>query len=450
MDVALSHDEARLSTSRPTGVATGERETIVTRMDPAPARPRGNGSTLFWKAPSAAESLPEPAEEVLAKARPELIALRRQIHMHPELSGQEFETASLVAQELKGIGLEPRLLPRGNGVICDVGDGPETIALRADIDALGLQDAKDVPYKSRVDGVCHACGHDVHTTILVGTARVLAELDARGELPHRVRLIFQPAEEVVPSGAPEVIATGALDGVSSIFALHCFPYLPVGRAAIRTGPLTAAADFVEIRLSGSGGHTARPHLTGDLVHAMGRIVTDLPALLGRRIDARANATMVFGSAHAGDAHNAIPMTGVLRGTMRVTSHEVWHRLPELVPATIRDILNGTGVDADIDYRKGLAPVVNDRDATMRVTRAATAVLGDGSVDEAEMSMGGEDFSFYTDLVPGAMFRLGVGKLGAVDIDVADIHQPTFDVDERSIACGIRVFTRLVLDGAGEG
>jgi amidohydrolase len=413
--------------------------------------PRANGVNQYWKTlPDGARLLPRAAEEVLAGARTELIALRRHLHMHPELSGQEFETANLVERELKALGLESRRLPRGNGVICDLGPrrghGGDIIAIRADLDALGLQDAKDVPYRSLVDGACHACGHDVHTTVLLGTARVLAELDARRELHRPVRLIFQPAEEAMPSGAPEVIDAGGLDGVAEIYGLHCYPHLEVGRIGVRHGALTAAADFVEIRLSGRGGHTARPHLTGDLVYAMGRVATDLPAQLGRRLDPRANATMVFGSAHAGDAHNAIPQSGVLRGTMRVTDLDVWRRLPQIVPATVKDLLAGSQVEAEIDYRVGVPPVINDREATDRVARAAAEALGDRAVGEAEASMGGEDFAFYTQLVPGSMFRLGVARPGTA-ATAGDIHTPAFDADERAIAVGIRVFTRTVLNGA---
>lgn len=408
--------------------------------------PHGNGGVnQFWKVlPAGARPLPGVAEQVLAEARGDLIALRRHIHAHPELSGQEFETANLVERELKALGLEPRLLPRGNGVLCDIGaPARDRVALRADLDALALSDVKHVPYQSRVAGACHACGHDVHTTILLGTARVLAELEALGELPKPVRLIFQPAEEVMPSGAPEVIEAGGLDGVATIFALHCFPHLEVGHVGVRQGALTAAADFVEITLTGAGGHTARPHLTGDLVNAMGRVATDLPAQLSRRIDTRANPTMVFGAAHAGDAANAIPMAGVLRGTMRVTSQEIWRQLPELVPATVHDILAGSGVQATVDYRSGVPPVINDPDATARVSRAAAESLGAPAVHEAEASMGGEDFSFYTQQVPGSMFRLGVARPGTAQT-AADIHQPAFDVDERAIACGVRVFSRVVL------
>jgi amidohydrolase len=231
--------------------------------------------------PPGADPLPGHLDRWLASRGEELVSVRRHIHAHPELSHQEFETAALVARELAAAGLQPRLLPKGNGVICDIGRGDRVVALRADMDALPMPDVKDVPYRSTVDGVAHACGHDVHTTILLGVGLALAQLADRGELPGRVRLLFQPAEEAVPSGAPEVIAAGGLKDVSSIFALHCAPQLPAGLVGVRSGPFTAAADVVEVRLTGRGGHTARPHLTADLVHALGRVVVDVPSLLDR-------------------------------------------------------------------------------------------------------------------------------------------------------------------------
>jgi amidohydrolase len=345
-------------------------------------------------------------------------------------------------------GLKPRLLSRGNGVICDVGTGDRVIALRADLDALPLPDTKDVPYRSTVAGVCHACGHDVHTTILLGAGLALAQLDAKGELPGRVRLIFQPAEEHFPSGAPEVIAEGGLTDVAAIFALHCFPQLPVGLVGVRSGPLTAATDVVDVRLTGRGGHTARPHLTADLVYALGRVVVDVPALLDRRMDPRSAVSLVFGAVRAGEAANTIPVEGHARGTIRVLSRDAWRILPELVPQLVRDAVAGTGVQAHVDYLRGVPPVVNDRVATAIMAGAAGAALGPDRVVEAEVSMGGEDFAFYVDQVPGTMMRLGVGVPGATE--KVDIHQSSFDIDERAIGHGVRVFVHTALAAASAG
>jgi amidohydrolase len=408
-------------------------------------------SAVTLSAEAASDDEPEPGSTIalsdqldrwLAAHGGELVTLRRHLHAHPELSGFEFKTAALVESRLAAAGLKPRLLSKGNGVICDIGSGPRLMALRADLDALPLPDTKDVPYRSTVDGVCHACGHDVHTTILTGTGMALAELHERGELPGRVRLIFQPSEEQFPSGAPEVISEGGLKDVEAIFALHCFPQLPVGMVGVRSGPLTAATDVVEVRLRGRGGHTARPHLTADVVHALGRIVVDVPALLSRRMDPRAAVSLVFGAIHAGEAPNTIPIEGRLRGTVRVLGRDAWRDLPELLPKLVRDVVAGTGAEVEVEYVRGVPPVNNDRGATTIMANAAAAALGPDAIVEAEVSMGGEDYAFYVDQVPGTMVRLGVGVPGAEQ--KLDIHQSGFDVDERAIGHGVRLFVHTAL------
>jgi amidohydrolase len=332
--------------------------------------------------------------------------------------------------------------------MCDIGYGDRVIALRADLDALPLPDTKDVPYRSTVDGVCHACGHDVHATVLLGTGLALAQLAERDELPGRVRLLFQPAEEAMPAGAPEVITAGGLRDVSAIFALHCAPHLPAGLVGVRSGPFTAAADKVEVRLTGRGGHTARPHLTADLVHALGRVVVDVPALLDRRIDPRAGVSMVWGAVRAGEAANTIPGEGFARGTVRILNREAWREAPELVTSLIHQAVASTGADVEVTYTRGVPPVVNDRMATAVIAGAAGAALGPDRVIEAEISMGGEDFAFYLEHVPGTMIRLGVGIPGS-DVKF-DIHQSAFDVDERAIGYGVRVMVHTALAAASAG
>ncbi|HEX5543285.1 MAG TPA: amidohydrolase [Micromonospora sp.] len=391
---------------------------------------------------SDADPLPGQLDRWLAAYGPELISVRRHIHAHPELSHQEFETAALVARELTRAGLAPRLLPTGNGVICDIGEGDRVIALRADLDALPLSDPKGVPYRSTVNGVTHACGHDVHTTVLLGAGLMLARLAESSPLPGRVRLLFQPAEESIPSGAPEMIAAGALRDVAAIYALHCAPQLPVGVVGVRSGAFTAAADTVEVRLTGRGGHTARPHLTADLVYALGRVIVDVPSLLGRRVDPRAGLSLVWGRVRAGDAFNAIPGEGSVRGTLRVLNREAWREAPTLVTDLVHGVVAGTGAQAEVNYIRGVPPVVNDRMASAIIAGAAGAALGADRVVEAEISMGGEDFAFYLDHVPGAMFRLGTGAPGS-DVKL-DIHQPSFDVDERCIGYGVRVMVHTAL------
>jgi amidohydrolase len=394
--------------------------------------------------PAGADPLPGQLDRWLLAQGADLVAVRRHIHANPELSGREFNTAKMIMRRLAAAGLSPRLLPKRNGVVCDVrgnGSVSSMVALRADLDALPLPDTKDVPYRSTVPNVCHACGHDVHTTVLLGAGLALAKLAERGELPGTVRLIFQPAEETT-NGAKEVIAAGGLKGVSAIFGLHCNPQLEAGFVGVRSGTFTAAADLVDVTLRGSGGHTARPHLTQDLIHALGRVVVDVPALLDRRVDPRAGVSMVFGSIRAGDAPNAIPSEGIVRGTVRVLSRDAWSDMPELVTQLIHDVVAGTGVEVTVDYRRGVPPIVNDRMATAVVAGAAAAALGPDRVVEAEVSMGGEDFAFYLEDVPGSMIRLGVGRSGGPT--KMDIHQSAFDVDERAIAYGIRVMVHTAL------
>ncbi|HEY6594873.1 MAG TPA: amidohydrolase [Asanoa sp.] len=410
--------------------------------------PAGSPMSPWPETPPGADPLPGQLDRWLASRGAELVAVRRHLHAHPELSHREFETASLVARELAVAGLSPRLLPTGNGVICDVGSGDRVIALRADLDALPLQDTKDVPYRSTVDGVAHACGHDVHTTILLGVGLAMAHLDELDELPGRVRLLFQPAEECIPSGAPEVIAAGGLKDVGAIFALHCSPQLPVGLVGARSGPFTAAADSVSVTLRGRGGHTARPHLTADLIHALGRVIVDVPSLLDRRVDPRAGVSMVWGRVRAGEAYNAIPSEGSVKGTVRILNRDAWREAPQLVTRLIRDVVAGTGAEAEVTYTRGVPPVINDRMASAIIAGAAGAALGSERVVEAEISMGGEDFAFYLEQVPGAMIRLGTAAPGS---DVRhDIHQSTFDVDERAIGYGVRTMVHTALGALAAG
>lgn len=412
-------------------------------MTSALTLPSGSEPASSWLVtPPGAEPLPSGIDQMLAFRLPDLVATRRHLHAHPELSWQEFATAALVAQELSVAGLRPRMLPKGNGVICDIDgrpDGP-VIALRADLDALPLTDVKDVPYRSTVEGVCHACGHDVHTTVLLGAGLLLAQLAERGELPGRVRLLFQPAEEVLPCGALEVIEAGGLEDVTQIFALHCDPNLAVGEVGLRVGPITAAADNVTIRLSGPGGHTARPHLTVDLVDALGRLVTEVPALVSRRVPANSGLLLVFGQASAGTQYNVIPNEAMAAGTLRVMDRDTWEVAPKVVAQVVRDVVASTGATVDIEYLRGRPPVVNDARAIQILSAATVATGGPTAIAETPQSMGGEDFSWYLEYVPGALARLGVGRTSAN----ADLHRATFDVDERAIGVGVRLLVHTAL------
>ncbi|MFI0417853.1 amidohydrolase [Spongiactinospora sp. 9N601] len=384
----------------------------------------------------------------LAQAEPGLIDFRRDLHMHPELAFAEYRTTERIAARLSEAGLVPAVLPKGTGLICEVGDGDgPTVALRADIDALALADEKDVPYRSTVAGVCHACGHDVHTTILLGTALFLAGQAAAGLLPGRVRMIFQPAEEL-PGGALEVLAAGGLTGVGRIFGLHCDPRVDVGHVGLRAGAITSACDKVKIRVKGPGGHTARPHLTADLVFGLAKILTELPAALSRRVDPRSSLSLVWGRVAAGSVANAIPDDGVAEGTVRCLDEAAWHTAPDLIKALLEPVAGLYGIETELDYIRGVPPVVNDEDSVKLLREAAEQALGRGSVVPTEQSLGGEDFGWYLESAPGAYARLGVREPGTAVR--RDIHQGTFDVDESCIGLGVRFMAATALTALWEG
>ncbi|MFI2352552.1 amidohydrolase [Streptomyces sp. NPDC019443] len=378
--------------------------------------------------------------------RAELIAFRRDLHMHPELGNQEFRTTAALKARLEQAGLSPRVLAIGTGLVCDIGtwDGVRPLfAIRADIDALPIPDTKTgVPYRSTVPDRAHACGHDVHTTTVLGAGLVLAELDRQGLLPQPVRLIFQPAEEVLPGGAPDAIESGVLDGVGKIIGVHCDPRVDAGVIGLRSGPITSACDRLEVTLDGPGGHTARPHLTTDLVTAAANVVTEVPALLARRVDARSGLAITWGRIEAGHACNVIPQHAELSGTVRCLDLPGWRAAPDLVHAAIDEIATLHRAKSQVNYIRGVPPVVNDPVVTELLRDAQTARRGSYAIEDTEQSLGGEDFSWYLEHVPGAMARLGVRTPG--DTTRRDLHRGDFDADERAIEVGVELFTAAAL------
>ncbi|WP_112264830.1 M20 family metallopeptidase [Lentzea terrae] len=416
--------------SRPSGSSTVQTSTEMlvdpTGVSMSPVDDLGEGRGPAW------------LDDWLKAHASDIVAWRRHIHANPELSRREYNTTELVAKLLREVGLKPRILPGGTGLICDVGSGPRCVALRADMDALPLPENTGLPFSSTVDGVSHACGHDAHTTVLIGTALALASAT---ELPGRVRLVFQPAEEVMPGGALDVLAAGGLDGVERIFGLHCDPRLQVGRIGTRIGAITSASDLLELRLSSPGGHTSRPHLTADLVHALGTVITGLPTMLSRRVDPRSGTVLVWGAVHAGEAPNAVPQDGMLRGTLRTGDRDIWAELEPLVKDLVTGLLLPTGVGFDLHHRRGVPPVVNERESTQILRAGIEAALGDDALAGTEQSSGGEDFGWYLEHVPGSFARLGVWNGQEKQ---RDLHQPTFDLDERALLVGVRVMVHTAL------
>jgi amidohydrolase len=380
----------------------------------------------------------------LAEHEAELIEFRRDLHMHPELAFNEHRTTRRVALRLAAAGLRPVILPKGTGMLVDIGSEqvPYTerpvVALRADMDALAMTDDKDVPYRSTVPDACHACGHDVHTTALLGAGLVLAALADEGLLPGAARLIFQPAEESARSGALAVIAAGEAADLERIFALHCDPRTDVGRVGLRSGAITGSADQLLVRLHGPGGHTARPQLTADLVYALGKVVTELPAALSRRVDPRAALSVVWGRIGAGRVANAIPAEGEVEGTVRCLDAAAWHDAPALVESLVADLVTPYGVRAEVVYTRNVPPVENEATSIEMLAAAVRATEGPDAVVGTEQSLGGEDFAWYLEAVPGALARLGVSRPEVPLHERLDLHQGRFDADERSISVGARV------------
>jgi amidohydrolase len=385
-----------------------------------------------------AGSGPAWLESWLKAHRTDVVAWRRALHSVPELGRAEHRTTELVARRLMAAGLEPRTLPGGTGLVCDIGFGDRCVALRADLDALPLHEDTGLPFASTVDGVMHACGHDAHTAMLLGAGLALASAPS---LPGRVRLLFQPAEEVQPGGAIDMVADGVMDGVERIFALHCDPRLEVGKVGTRIGPITSACDVLEIRLTSPGGHTSRPHLTADLIEALGVIITQLPLLLTRQVDPRSGTVLVWGAVQAGEAANAIPQQGVLRGTLRTADHNTWGELEVKVRALVTALLAPTGAGYVLEHIRGVPPVVNEAVSAGMLASAAVTVGGVDASTSTEQSSGGEDFAWYLEHAPGAMARLGVWPGHG---PMRDIHQPTFDLDERALPFGVRVLVQSAL------
>lgn len=352
--------------------------------------------------------------------------LRRRLHQIPEPAYEEFETSSLISMMLEDNGLSPRRRTPRTGLWVDVGGEPR-VGFRADLDALPIfEPAGNIP-RSRNEGWMHACGHDAHAAIASGIALALSRTD----LPTGVRILFQPAEEANPGGASEFVADGLVDDLRSLVAFHVDPTLEVGRVGSKVGPITGSADGFTITLSGPGGHTSRPHKTVNLIDAAGRVIRELPEAVRQSIDSRTPIVTVFGSIHGGSTSNVIPTEVTLNGTLRTLDRSIWDLLPGIVDKTLGHILAITGADYLLDYRQGIPPVVNNQGVVEAACSSINELVGPDTVVPTETSLGGEDFSNYLDIVPGALLRLGTYSGGG------DLHSSSFKVNEASIGVGIR-------------
>ncbi len=369
----------------------------------------------------------------------QLTAWRRELHMHPELGFQEARTAALVADVLRSLGCRVQTGVGGTGVVGELGNGSPVIAVRADMDALPIHEENEVPYASQIPGVMHACGHDAHTAIALGVATLLAQ----ETFPGTVRFLFQPAEEVADeegrSGAVRMAQDGAMDGVDAVMALHIHAGAPVGEISLEPGPASAGVDSFSAVIRGQGAHGAYPHKGLDPIHLAAHAVLALHGIVSRRVNPFDPAVITVGSIHGGQAANVIPEEVELSGTIRYESSEVQEQLHaemERALGTARSL----GGNYDLRIQVGGRPVVNDERIVTLLSQVATDLLGEGSVKPREKGMGAEDFSVFTSMAPGAMFRLGC----RIEGDERKGHNPRFDLDEGCLPVGAAILAEAVL------
>ncbi len=380
----------------------------------------------------------EGVREAAAALRPRLVAWRRRFHAHPELSFEEEETAAAVAEELTRLGL-PVARPVRTGVVAEVvgaASGP-VVVLRADLDALPLQEENRVEYASRRPGVMHACGHDGHTAILLGAAVMLAE--RRACLPGRVRLVFQPAEEKPPGGARAMVEAGVLEGVRAAVGFHLWSDLPVGTVGVREGPIMAAADEFRVEVTGRGGHGAQPHQAVDACLVAAQIIVNLQAIVSRRVNPLRPAVISVGRVQAGQAFNVIAPRAWLEGTVRSLDEDTRALLHRELARVVEHTCALAGAEGKVEVFGGYPPVVNDGAVAAVVRAAAETAAGREAVLTPEPLMGGEDFAYFAREVPSCYFLLGA-RNEARGI-VHPHHHPRFDLDEDALPLGVEVLVR---------
>jgi amidohydrolase len=384
-----------------------------------------------------------PYLEQAEAQRDYLIAARRRIHQHPELSFQEEETAHYVADELRALGYEPEEGIGGFGVRAVLrGAAPgKTIALRADMDALPIDEENDLPFRSQVPGVMHACGHDAHTAILLATARALRA--ERSRLAGNVVFLFQPAEELPPGGAKAMIEAGALENphVDAIFGLHQGVAFDVGKIAVAPGPRSASSDSFRLTIIGRGGHAAMPHRTVDPVAITGLVITSLQHVVSRHVTPMQPAVLTIGSVHGGTKENVIPDEVVLAGTVRTFDQLVREDIPRRIEAIVKGITEAHGAHYKLDYSFGYPVLQNEREMAHLAREAAERALGPENVVRAEPAMAAVDFAYYLQRVPGAFCSLGAGTPGQSERPSS--HSPRFVLDERGLPAGVAFYLSLI-------
>ena len=369
---------------------------------------------------------------------PDLIQLRRHIHSHPELSGQEHQTAALVAGELRKSGWEVKEAVGKTGVVAEMGKKSGPVAcLRVDMDALPIEEKTGLDYASSIQGLMHACGHDLHTCIGLGVAKVLAN---NKFTTSRIRIIFQPAEEIA-QGANWMRAENVLEGVQALFGVHVYPDLSVGKIGIKSGTFTAAAAQLEIDIIGHGGHGARPHEGVDPIWISAKVISGLQEAISRRLDALKPVVISFGKISGGNAFNVIAERVKLLGTVRCLDSKLYEQLPQWIEKIVQNIASNYGAQANVNFKSIAPPVYNDPDLTDLLTSSAMNFIDKNNIIYLEKpSLGAEDFAFFLQDVPGTMFRLGVSG----DKGCSPLHSGHFSLDERSLELGIKILSQAII------
>ncbi len=412
-------------------------------------------------AATAAGDLSARIDQAAQAVAPEAVEIRHRLHQNPELSNRETATAALVADYLRKIGLEPRTGIAKTGVVAVLKGGKPgpVIAVRADMDALPVTEQTDFPFEStkrdtflgQEVGVAHACGHDIHTSVQLGVASVLASI--RKDLPGTVIFIFQPAEEGPPpgeeAGAPLMLAEGVFQDAKpkAIFALHSFPDLPVGQVGYNSGPTMAAVDQFVIKIIGKQAHGAYPHLSVDPIVIASQVVLALQTIRSRNLPAMEPSVLTVGIFRGGERFNIIPGEVHLEGTVRTYNEEIRSEVERRMREIVDGITKAGGGSFEMEYRKNAPATVNDPALTRTSAALLERSLGAGNVKVVEPSMAGEDFAYFADEIPGFYFRLGVLAPGTSS---GGLHTPTFRGDDSSIAVGIKAMSRLLVDTLREG
>jgi amidohydrolase len=383
----------------------------------------------------------------LEELYPELVEIRRNMHMYPELSFQEVETPKKIAAFLENLGLEVRTQVGGRGVVGVLKGGKpgRTIALRADFDALPIQDEKNVDYKSRVPGVMHACGHDIHTASLLGTAKVLSGI--KEQIEGTIVFIHQFAEEQIPGGAISMIKDGCLDGVDAIYGVHVWSSLPFGTIGFIEGDAMASGDSFEITVQGKGGHGAKPHLTVDALSIGAQLVNNLQQIVSREVDPLKPAVLTVGTFNAGQAFNVVADKATLTGTVRTFDEDVRDHIEAAIRRIVKNTCEATRASVEVKYERGYPAVYNYPEHVQRAKSLAVDIIGEDNILSPLPSMGMEDFAYYLKEVPGAFLFVGGGN-DAIGANYPH-HHPKFNADERAILNTGKLFLSIVLDFLSE-